>query len=43
MEFADNNLKGEELLKLDKYKDTLKILKISNNKIATLEDLDCFK
>lgn len=36
-------MKGEELPKLEIYKDTLQILKISNNKISTLADLKPLK
>ena len=36
-------LKGEELAKLEVYKESLAILKISNNKITNITDLDCLK
>jgi len=36
-------LKGDQLAKLDLYKNTLQILKISNNKISDIKDLDSLK
>lgn len=43
LDFADNKLKGEELKKLAVYKDFLETLMLSNNSIASIDDLDCLK
>jgi hypothetical protein len=39
LELNDNRLTGEELKKLEIYKDSLNKLKVSGNQIAKLEDI----
>jgi len=43
LDLADNGLKGEDLKKLEIYKEHLRILKVGNNKIDSYDDLDCLK
>lgn len=43
MELSDNKIEGSEVSKLSVYKDTLTILKLSNNKITDLGQIECLK
>ncbi len=43
LELSDNSISGNELEKLQVYKDSLSILKICNNKISTLEQISKLK
>ena len=43
LELAENSIKGDELKHLVKYANTLEVLKLANNKISKLEDLEPLK